>query len=120
MPNDFKNYEDYFYYLHLNPNVRYAHLVGTIIGLLILPFALYTLKWWMFLVYFFFFYGFGFLGHWVFDGVVSRTAGEAPWLSFIYASKINLYSLRPKLIRNLDVKFYEKYPFVREVYPRDL
>lgn len=119
MPNDFETYEDYFYYLHLNQRVRYMHLVGMIGGLVLLPYAIYTLKWWLFVIYFVLFYGFGYISHWIFDGVVSRTAAEAPWKSFIYATKINLMCLRPKYVKELDEAFYKKYPFVTKVFPRD-
>lgn len=119
MPNDFENYEDYFYYLHLNQKVRIMHLVGMLGGLLLLPYAIYTLKWWLFVIYFVLFYGFGYISHWIFDGVVSRTAAEAPWKSFIYATKINLMCLRPKYVKELDEAFYKKYPFVAKVFPRN-
>lgn len=117
MPSNFESYEDYFYYLHLNKNVRIMHLVGMIGGLCLLPYALYTLKWWTFVLYFVLFYGFGYISHWLFDGVVSRTAAEAPWKSFLYATKINLLCLRPFKIKKLDEEFYRKYPFVRDVFP---
>ncbi len=120
LPNDFENYEDYFYYLHLNKNVRIMHLVGMIGGLILLPYALYSLKWWTFVLYFFLFYGFGYISHWLFDGVVSRTAAEAPWKSFIYATKINLQCMWPRQMAIRDREFYQKYPFVGKVFPRDL
>lgn len=120
MPDRFETYEDYFYYLHLNWHVRLMHLVGMIGGLLLLPYALYTLKWWTFVLYFILFYGFGYISHWLFDGVVSRTAAEAPWGSFIYATKINLMCLRPSYVKKLDQDFYQKYPFVREVFDQDV
>ncbi len=119
MPQDFENYEDYFYYLHLNQRVRIMHLIGMLGGLCLLPYALITLKWWLFVLYFILFYGFGYISHWIFDGAVSRTAAEAPWKSFIYATKINLLSLRPKYMKKLDDQFYRKYEFVSKVFPRD-
>ncbi len=119
-PKEFETYEDYFYYLHLNQHVRIMHLVGMAGGLLILPYALYTLEWWTFIVYFVLFYGFGYMSHWIFDGIVSRTASEAPWKSFIYATKINLICLNPRYVKKLDRDFYNKYPFVKEVFDREL
>jgi hypothetical protein len=117
-PSDFDNYEDFFYYLHLNNNVRYMHLVGMLGGLIFLPFAFYLMTWWAFVVYFGLFYGFGYISHYIFDGLVSRTAAEAPWKSFIYATKINLLCLRPNYVKKLDQEFYKKYPFIEDVYPR--
>ena len=93
-PEDFENYEDFFYYLHLNNNVRYMHLIGMFGGLIFLPFAFYLMTWWAFAIYIILFYGFGYISHMIFDGLVSRTAAEAPWKSFIYATKINLLALQ--------------------------
>ncbi len=114
-PNMFDNYRDFFIALHLNRNTAIMHLIGTLIGLAILPYALYTLKWWIFLIYFFFFYGFGFLSHFIFDGLVSRTAKEAPWGSFIYALEINLFVLTGKM-GSIQKRMFDQYPFLVEIY----
>ena len=117
-PEKFESYEDFFYYLHLNNDVRYMHLIGMFGGLLFLPLAIYLMKVWAFVLYFLLFYGFGFLSLWIFDGIVSRTAKEAPWKSFVYATKINLICLRPSYVKRLDAEFFLKYPFVDEVFPK--
>lgn len=114
-PSDFENYYDYFFYLHLNDSVKTMHNVGMITGLLLLPFAIYFMNIYLFVIYFIFFYGFGFISHWIYDGNVSRTAGEAPWLSFKYATKINLLALTGK-IHKQEEEFLKKYPFTKKVY----
>lgn len=114
-PKDFDNYYDYFYYLHLNDHVRLLHVIGMLVGLIILPFALYYMSLILFIIYFFFFYGMGFISHALFDGTPSKTASEAPWKSFIYATQINSYYLLGKCPK-LDQEFLKKYPFCLKVY----
>ncbi len=114
-PDQFESYEDYFLAIHLNPRVALMHSVGFVIGLFIFPLAIYFLSWYLFIIYLCFFYGFGFISHYLFDGVPSRTAKEAPWKSFEYAIKVNLlYMLGrlPKVRREL----FNKYDFLENVY----
>ena len=114
-PKDFDSYEEYFWALHLNESVVIMHLIGFVLGLAILPYALYTLQWPLFVVYFFFFYGFGFLSHWIFDGIPSRTAKEAPWGSFIYAVDVNLSFLTGRFQKKQH-ELLSKYPKLRDIY----
>lgn len=117
-PKDFENYYDYFYYLHLNNQVRLLHVIGMVGGLLLLPFALYYMSLILFIVYFILFYGMGFISHALYDGTPSKTASEAPWKSFIYATKINVLYMLGKCPK-LDQAFLEKYPFCRKIYSNE-
>lgn len=118
-PQDFENYYDYFFYLHLNNDVKNMHNVGMVGGLILLPFAIYYMNLYLFIIYIALFYGFGFLSHWIYDGKVSRTAGEAPWLSFVYATKINVMTMTGQ-IKKAEDQFFSKYPFAKEAYTKEL
>lgn len=109
-PESFDNYYDYFYYLHLNDHVRLLHVIGMVVGLIVLAFAIYYMSFILFIIYSLLFYGMGFISHALFDGTPSKTASEAPWKSFIYATKINILYMLGKCPK-LDKEFLEKYPF---------
>lgn len=117
-PSKFDSYRDFFFALHLNTRTQQMHLIGALIGPVFFVWALITLNIWIFLINLFFFYGFGFFSHWIFDGVVSRTAKEAPWGSFRFALEINWLCLIGKM-GETEEKFLQKYPFVREIYLKE-
>lgn len=112
---DFACYRDFFFALHLNSYTQWAHLIGAISGLLLLAFSIYHLSITLFILYGLCFYGFGFMSHLIFDGLVSKTAKEAPWGSFIYAVEVNWLCFTGK-IKKEEERFLKQYPFVRSAY----
>lgn len=114
----FKSDWDYFMYLHLNNQVRYLHLAGTIIGLCLLPWATYrfVMHWEVLpgVIYTFFFYGVGFLSHYTCDGLISET-----WKHFLnsykHAVRLNLLTVRGKYAQE-ELRFRELYPETLWVY----
>lgn len=114
-PKSFDNYRDFFISLHLNSYTQIMHLTGAMAGIISLIFSIYLMSFGLFLLYAFFFYGLGFLSHYIFDGHISRTAKEAPWGSFIYAVELNWLCLTRRM-PELEKKFLKKYPFVKSAY----
>jgi len=101
---DFARFDDYFLYIHLNPAVRMAHVWGSLLGLLLLPWGLYALwqgQFWPVLLASAIYYGVGFVSHFVWDGIFFETskyeasaAAEQPRQPFLqtYRSLIRLIS----------------------------
>lgn len=117
-PSEFGSYRDFFYALHLNQRTQQMHLIGALIGPIFFVLSIVHLNVWFFLINLFFFYGFGFLSHYLFDGVVSRTAKEAPWGSFRFALEINWFCLTGKM-KKIEQDFLLKYPFVKSIYLKE-
>lgn len=114
-PSEFESYRDSFIALHLNTYTQLMHLIGAIIGILFFILSIYFHNLILFLINIFFFYGFGFLSHYLFDGIISRTAKEAPWGSFRYAVELNILFLTGK-IKSIEQELFSKYPFLISVY----
>lgn len=119
--SDFANDWDYFFYLHLNDQTRYLHLAGTLIGLVLLPWATYRFfAYWEILpglVYTFFYYGVGFLSHYVCDGQVSGS-----WKQFLtsyrHAVRLNLITLR-RTYAEEENRFRALYPETLWLYSKE-
>ena len=79
---DFDSFDDYFFYIHLNPAVRWAHAWGSALGAILLFWGLYVLildrSWLPLLVATALYYGIGFLSHFLFDGVFFETGKYDP------------------------------------------
>jgi hypothetical protein len=115
---DFENYEDYFLYLHLNSRTQLLHALGTIIGMLMFPWAVYRL----FIafdvlpsvLYVAAYYGSGYISHILCDGKVSKTVGQ-PTLAYFWVTTMNFKFLMG-LIGEDEKAFMKKYPHVLWVY----
>ncbi len=128
LEEDFENAWDYFIYLHVNPTVYYLHIAGTIVGLSLFPWAMYRFFWhWEIMptvIYTFFYYGVGFISHWIGDGQVSGTWKQI-FSTYYYAVKMNGRIVRRKFRTDI-ATFLLKYPETKWVYfsefepPRDL
>ncbi len=125
--DDFQTSWDYFIYLHINPLVHWLHIAGTIVGLSLFPWAMYRFFWhWEIIptvIYTFFYYGVGFISHWIGDGQVSQTWKNI-FATYYYAVKMNGRIVRG-LFRKDIAEFLLKYPDTRWIYfsefepPRD-
>ncbi len=109
---------DYFIYLHINPHVQIGHAWGTLIGLLLFPWAFMALifEWriWPMVLFTCIYYGTGFLSHYTGDGQISETWRKL-METYKFALRLNLMyfarTLRPELRR-----FASRYPQVLWVY----
>jgi hypothetical protein len=115
---DFETSWDYFIYLHVNPHVQWGHLLGTIAGLALFPWAMYRFFWfweiWPSVVYTFFYYGVGFISHWSGDGQVSgtwRRLGQTYYHALIMNRKV-LFGTFKKDVAG----FFIRYPNVKWMY----
>ncbi len=112
---------DHFVYLHLNDTTRHIHLLGTIIGLCLFPWAMRELflEWslWPTLVYTFFFYGFGFTSHYLCEGQVSET-----WRQFMkaykFAVRLNWITIKGAYAQE-EEHFKQSYPETLWIYRAD-
>lgn len=118
----FKNSWDYFIYLHLNDTTRYLHLIGTLIGVALFPWAMYHFfaSWNVgpTFVFVFFYYGFGFISHYICDGQISQTWKQL-MLTYKYAVRMNLLSLFAKYSAE-EKRFKGLYPETLWVYKANL
>lgn len=82
---DFACFDDYFFYLHLNPHVLWAHAWGSAIGLGLMVWGIYSLihdqRPWALLIGAAIYWGVGFGSHWTGDGAISAT-GRSFWASY--------------------------------------
>ena len=120
--SDFQNDWDYFLYLHLNNQTRRLHLWGTLVGLSLLPWACYRffVHWEILpmIIYTSFYYGVGFISHYICDGQVSETWRQLI-KSYKYAVRLNLLGLRGKY-KDEEERFKALYPQTLWVFQREL
>lgn len=118
---DFANDWDYFIYLHLNDTARRLHLWGTLVGLSLLPWAFYRffVHWEIIpmCIYTFFYYGVGFISHYIADGQISETWREL-MKTYKYAVRLNLLSLKGSYKKE-ETRFKQQYPQVLWIYRKD-
>ncbi len=120
-PDDFENFADYFFYLHLNHHVQWIHVIGAVGGALLFPITLwlaYTQHQFVpFILAAALYYGAGFASHWTGDGIVSKTAASF-WASYACVLKLIGQILTGK-ISQAEQAFMKKYPQVMWVYLAD-
>ncbi|HEY9842059.1 MAG: hypothetical protein ACAI44_24135 [Candidatus Sericytochromatia bacterium] len=121
--SDFESFDDYFFYIHLNPAVRWAHAWGSALGAILLLWGSYLLiadhSFLTLIVATGLYYGVGFLSHYAFDGVFFETgkydpdASDTPKQAFMqsYRSLIMLivHTFTGKAIA-LEKTFVARYP----------
>ena len=116
--DDFENGWEYFIYLHVNPTVHKLHIYGTAVGLSLFPWAMYRFFWhWEIVptvIYTFFYYGVGFISHYIGDGQVSQTWKQI-FATYYYAVKMNGRIVRGLFKKDI-AEFFLKYPDTRWVY----
>ncbi len=121
-PDFFETYNDWFYFIHIDPVQRLIHSIGMLIGYamflalsidLINGFQIYHLL--GFLIATFFYYGFGLFSHLIFDGgkAMSTPGHFIETLPVVHS--FNFLTLIGKYDNSLRT-FVKKYPFVVEAY----
>ncbi|MGE3726090.1 MAG: hypothetical protein AB7I41_11100, partial [Candidatus Sericytochromatia bacterium] len=115
---DFENFEDYFLYLHLNPQVQLIHVLGGVAIVPVFPWVIYALihlhQPLPFLFFSLVFYGAGFLSHWTGDGQISKTV-KAFGPSYLYVILLNFRVITGQQSA-YEARFKQRYPHTLWVY----
>lgn len=121
-PERFERYEDYFFFLHIDPRNRAIHVIGMLIGMAWFAWSamlLYRLSPWClatFVIGHLFFTGFGVLGHVIYDGTSeARTSARYALKAFPWILAINFRTLS-LTYQPLLARFVERYPFAVEAF----
>ncbi len=122
-PDKFQTYNDWFYFIHVDPVVRWIHAFGMVVGtflyvisayeLIIFGFGLSFLV--KFFVGMFFFFFLPSISHFVYDGGGARSTPDKFHSTLIPVIHINLMTLTGKYDQWLR-KFIQKYPFTVEAW----
>lgn len=122
-PEKFQKYNDWFYFIHIDPIIRWWHGLGMMIGIILYFFA--ALDAWIFgfgmamvtkvLAGVFFFYFLPLISHYIYDGGTAKSTPDKFHSTLIPVIHINLLTLTGQYDRWLR-KFIEKYPFVVEAW----
>ncbi|WP_408098109.1 hypothetical protein ACJVC5_04065 [Peredibacter sp. HCB2-198] len=122
-PDKFQNYNDWFYFIHVDPFTRWIHAIGMVIGVILYYFSAYEL--WLtgfsfsvvvkFLVGVFFFYFLPLISHYIYDGGSAKSTPDRFHSTLIPVIHINLLTLTGRYDKWLR-KFMVKYPFTREAW----
>lgn len=117
-PEKFQSYNDWFYFIHLDPVLRWWHGIGMMTGIIFYIFA--GLDAWIFgfglstiikiLVGVFFFYFLPLISHYVYEGGTPKSPPSKFHSTLIPVIHINLLTLTGQYDPWLR-KFIEKYPF---------
>lgn len=121
-PEKFENYQDYFFFVHIDPIQRFWHAGGMIIGTFFFFMIFYVWNIWSLLFYLlgvFFFYGIGVISHAYYDGHSGRSELKYFHVTTPVVIKINLLTLFGLYQKTLD-KFIKKYPFTVEAFDMEV
>ncbi|PCJ46856.1 MAG: hypothetical protein COA99_01910 [Moraxellaceae bacterium] len=114
----FDSERDFFFFQHINPYQRLWHAVGMYGGLLFFFLMLYSWSYWSILYYLLgvlFFYGFGLISHYIYDGGAAKSQLSSLVESFEWVVRFNLQTTFGTYHAELS-RFIEKYPFVVDAY----
>lgn len=116
----FESYNEYFFFMHVDPVLRFWHTIGMFAGTLF--FVMLAIKWnvWplnltYYLLGVLFFYGFGILSHYAYDGGDAKTGVSRFVSTFPTVVRFNLLTATGLYQRELR-KFVAKYPVTVEAY----
>ena len=117
-PEKFETYNDWFFYIHIDPVQRMIHTFGMYVGLFF--FTMIFIDWsyqsiYYYLLGVFFLYGLGVISHLIYDQGQAKSAPRYFLSTLIVVIEFNLattFGYYDKKLR----KFIEKYPFVKEAY----
>lgn len=122
-PEKFEHYNDWFYFIHVDPFLRWIHAIGMMIGFILYFFAAY--EFWIFgftfgvvanfMVGVFFFYFLPLISHYIYDGGSAKSTPDKFHSTLIPVIHINLLTLTGQYDKWLR-KFIEKYPFTMEAW----
>ncbi len=119
---DFDTFADYFLYLHLNSHVVRLHVLSGVAPVPALPWCVYALVHQHnplpFLLFSLWFYGLGFISHWLGDGIISKTVKDfgPAYLEVILLNFRAIMGLQPLV----EYRFCQRYPQVLQVYRQEL
>lgn len=119
----FQIYNDWFYFIHVDPIIRWIHAVGMVLGFILYYFSAY--EWWIagfstsvvakFFVGVFFFYFLPLISHYIYDGGSAKSTPDRFHSTLIPVIHINLLTLTGRYDKWLR-KFIQKYPFTVEAW----
>jgi len=117
-PNRFETYNDWFYFIHIDPVQRWIHAFGMFVGTFFFGAMLWAWSWWSLPFYglgVFFFYGFGVISHKIYDRGEAKSDPKYFLTTLWPVIAINLTTVLFLYDRQLRT-FVLKYPFVREAF----
>jgi hypothetical protein len=122
-PDKFLSYNDWFYFIHVDPYLRWVHASGMMIGILFYIVAAYNV--WIFglrlsagfqvMTGVFFFYFLPLISHYFYDGGSAKSTPDKFHSTLIPVIHINLLTLTGTYDQWLR-KFIQKYPFTVEAW----
>ena len=122
-PDKFQNYNDWFYFIHVDPFLRWVHALGMVTGFILYYFSAYEL--WLtglslsvvvkFLLGVFFFYFLPLISHYFYDGGSAKSTPDKFHSTLIPVIHINLMTLTGTYDKWLR-KFILKYPFTVDAW----
>ena len=117
-PESFESYNDWFFFIHIDPVQRFIHAFGMYVGLYF--FFMIVIDWgprsfYYYLVGVFFFYGLGVVSHAIFDKGTAKSHPKFFLSTLPIVIKFNLLTTFGQYDNELR-KFIKKYPFVADAY----
>lgn len=117
-PEKFQTYTDWFYFIHVDPVIRWWHALGMVLGMIFYVFAgldawVFGLSWFMglkILIGACFFYFLPLLSHFIYDGGSTTSTPDKFHSTLFPVIHINLMTLTGQYDPWLRT-FIEKYPF---------
>jgi hypothetical protein len=122
-PENFDNYTDWFYFIHIDPYTRALHAAGMVIGVssyilslfLFMSFGFYLDVLTALFAGAFFFYVFPLLSHYLYDGGGAKSTPDKFLPTLLPVIQINLMTLTGRFDPWLR-EFVKKYPFTVEAW----
>lgn len=122
-PDKFSSYIDWFYFIHVDPFIRWVHALGMVIGLFFYIISAYRF-WFLgystevliqFLVGVFFFYFLPLISHYFYDGGSAKSTPDKFHSTLIPVVHINLLTVTGRYDKWLR-SYIQKYPFTIEAW----
>ena len=122
-PDKFESYNDWFYFIHVDPYMRWIHALGMVIGVILYLFSaiqiiLNGFGWKPVIEFFvgmFFFYFLPLISHHIYDGGKANATPDKFLPTLIPVIHINLLTITGTYDKWLR-KFMVKYPFTKEAW----
>ena len=123
LPDKFECYNDWFYFIHVDPVIRKWHAFGMVVGTLFYLFSAYeaiahgiTYALGVYLLIgAFFFYFLPLISHYVYEGGTAKSSLDRLHSTFKPVIHINILTLTGRYDEWLR-EFMNKYPFIREAW----
>lgn len=122
-PDKFETYNDWFYFIHLDPHARMIHAFGMVVGTFLYfisfyKFIIFGLTWnlvFTILMAAFFFFFLPLISHYIYDGGGAKSTPDKFLPTFLPVIHINLMTITGKFDPWLR-DFVKKYPFTIEAW----